>query len=139
MTRDLLESKIETILRYLRRIKDHTPNSVNELSDDSDDQDIISLNLERAIQACVDIASHIIAELPDVAPAQTMSESFALLAKHHIISEHTSERLKRAVGFRNISVHDYQAIDWNIVFMICTKHLSDFETFIKEIQAFAEK
>ena len=41
--------------------------------------------------------------------------------------------MHKAVGFRNISVHDYRTLDWNIVYSICTKNLVDFEGFIREI------
>ncbi|CBK40931.1 conserved protein of unknown function (fragment) [Nitrospira defluvii] len=33
------------------------------------------------------------------------------------------------MGFRNIAVHSYQAIDWSIVFQISRHHLYDFKQF----------
>ncbi|MGS1013646.1 HepT-like ribonuclease domain-containing protein [Rhodanobacter sp. UC4450_H17] len=38
-----------------------------------------------------------------------------------------------AVGFRNIAVHSYNAIDWAIVHAIATCHLGDFEDFARLI------
>lgn len=129
MTEDILATKIETIRRCIVRIKERMPVSAEELAKNIDAQDIIAINLERAIQACVDIASHKIADL-EITPAQTMDESFTCLAKQNIISDDLAERLRKSVGFRNISVHDYQAISWNIVFSICTRELTVFEEFI---------
>ena len=129
MTEDLLYTKIETIRRCIVRIRERLPNSTEELSKDIDAQDIIAVNLERAIQACVDIASHTIAE-SEIPPPQTMGESFICLAKQNIISDALAERLRKSVGFRNISVHDYQSISWDIVFSICTRELNIFEEFI---------
>ena len=37
--------------------------------------------------------------------------------------------MKKAVGFRNIAVHNYESINWAIVFAIATEHLKDFEEF----------
>lgn len=37
--------------------------------------------------------------------------------------------MKKSVGFRNLAVHNYNAIDWIIVFEICNKHLDDFRTY----------
>ncbi len=42
-----------------------------------------------------------------------------------------SLRLKKAVGFRNIAVHNYDAIDWEIVHSIAKNNLSDFVEFAK--------
>ncbi|MCK5852244.1 DUF86 domain-containing protein [bacterium] len=39
----------------------------------------------------------------------------------------------KAVGFRNIAVHTYQDIDWEIVYSIVTKNLDDFVEFAKQI------
>lgn len=132
MTEDVLSAKVETIRRCIVRIREHLPLSPEALSKNIDAQDIISINLERAIQSCVDIASHLIVDL-EVPPAQTMGESFACLAKQNIISDNLAERLRKAVGFRNIAVHDYQSVSWDIVFSICTRELPVFEEFISAV------
>jgi uncharacterized protein YutE (UPF0331/DUF86 family) len=42
-------------------------------------------------------------------------------------------RLKKAVGFRNIAVHSYEAINWQIVHTIAKRHLDDFSEFAKAV------
>ena len=37
--------------------------------------------------------------------------------------------MKKAVGFRNIAIHNYDAIDWHIVHSICQRNLDDFRDF----------
>ena len=37
--------------------------------------------------------------------------------------------MKKAVGFRNIAVHAYDTMDWDIVFAIASRHLQDFADF----------
>ncbi len=132
MNKDVIAAKIEIIIKTIGRIKTHIPASSDELAANYDAQDIIALNLERTIQASVDIAAHIISAT-NINPPQTMSDSFICLEKGKIITKEISERMRKAVGFRNISVHDYQVIDWNIVYSICTKNLRDFEEFIRQI------
>ena len=44
-------------------------------------------------------------------------------------------RMRRAVGFRNISVHAYQALDWAVVHSIATNRLDDFVEFGRAIEA----
>jgi uncharacterized protein YutE (UPF0331/DUF86 family) len=128
----MLLNKLDSLHRCLARIASKTPDSVEALQRDLDLQDIIALNLERAVQVCVDIAAHILAEFSTPAPA-TMAESFERLRDLGVISEQTAMRIKKAVGFRNISVHEYQKIDWKIVYRIITEHLDDFKTFAGQI------
>ena len=42
--------------------------------------------------------------------------------------------LKKAVGFRNIAVHNYDAIDWHIVHSIVKDHLTDFSSFAEVVK-----
>ncbi|GAU08751.1 hypothetical protein DPF_1467 [Desulfoplanes formicivorans] len=128
----VLLSKLTSLKRCVDRIRSKTPATPAELQGDMDLQDIISLNLQRAVQICVDIASHIVADL-DVRPPMTMAESFERLRECGILSDHVCTRMKKSVGFRNIAVHDYFSIDWNIVHTVCTNHLDDFSTFAREI------
>lgn len=41
--------------------------------------------------------------------------------------------MKAMVGFKNIAVHDYQAINQDILQQILDKHLSDFTIYTKQI------
>ncbi len=74
----LLKEKTDTVVRCLERVRLKSPPNLELLNSDIDAQDIIILNLERAIQAAVDIASHMIAYTP-LPPAATMAESFQCL------------------------------------------------------------
>jgi uncharacterized protein YutE (UPF0331/DUF86 family) len=96
-------------------------------------QDILSINLERAIQQCVDLAAHVASSEPDGLPPTNMAESFSRLARAGILSEDLAARMRGAVGFRNISVHAYQKIDWAIVYSIVTERLEDFREFARAI------
>lgn len=95
-----------------------------------DAQDILSLNLSRAVQLCVDIGAHIVAG-KNVPPPATMGQTFDVLAELGIISEELALRMKNAEGFRNITVHNYEAINWQIVHAIATRHLGGFTDFAR--------
>lgn len=79
------------------------------------------------------IATHIVSYTPLSVP-NTMAESFEMLSKAKIISAENAIRMKKAVGLRNILVHEYQKIDWSILWAVITNHVSDFQDFIREIQ-----
>jgi uncharacterized protein YutE (UPF0331/DUF86 family) len=132
MDKEVISAKLESLRRCVQRIKNKTPASPAALLADNDLQDIICVNLERAIQLCVDLASHILSESDMPAPG-SMGESFEQLCKLHMISDELAARMKKAVGFRNVAVHAYQEINWEIVYAIVTKRLTDFVEFTKAV------
>jgi len=129
MDRSLIAQKLESLRRCIARIQAKCPASASDLVADADLQDIIALNLTRAVQIAVDIAAHLIAAHPDVPAPGTMGQAFDALAQTGIIDAALSDRLKKAVGFRNIAVHSYERIDWVIVHAIARHHLADFTAF----------
>lgn len=125
--RDVVLAKVATIQRCLRRIKETTDLNPESLGD-IDKQDIFILNLQRAIQAAIDLATHIIAS-EGLGLSDTIKGNFTLLKNAGIINEGLAHRMESMVGFRNIAVHDYQVIDIDILKSILTKHLKDIEDF----------
>ena len=132
MDREVIEQKLESVRRCLQRIKEKCPPSADILARDLDAQDILALNLSRAVQLCVDIGAHIVAG-KNVPPPATMGQTFDVLAELGIISEELASRMKNAVGFRNITVHNYEAINWQIVHAIATRHVGDFADFARAV------
>lgn len=134
MDREVIEQKLESLRRCLQRIAEKCPSDPDRLSRDPDLQDIVTLNLTRAVQLCVDLGAHLIADL-NVPPPDTMGQTFDALAAAGIIPQLLGQQLKKAVGFRNIAVHHYEEIDWTIVHRIALHHLSEFTDFAKVISA----
>jgi uncharacterized protein YutE (UPF0331/DUF86 family) len=132
MDREVIEQKLESLRRCLLRISDKCPSAPETLVQDPDLQDIIALNLTRSVQLCVDIGTHLISNM-EVSPPDTMGQTFDILAQRGVIPENLAEQLKKAVGFRNIAVHNYEAIDWTIVHAIVRYHLEDFTQFANRV------
>jgi uncharacterized protein YutE (UPF0331/DUF86 family) len=128
----VIEQKLESLQRCLRRVLEKCPPDVNALTKDVDAQDILTLNLTRSVQLCVDIGAYLIAatQLP---PPDTMGQTFDILMEAHIIEADLAARMKRAVGFRNLAIHNYDVINWTIVYAIAQHHLIDFEDFAKAV------
>ena len=74
MDKLIVERKLDSLMRCLERIRSKTPEDVNELLHDLDLQDVLVLNLSRAVQICVDIAVHILSELKQP-PPETMGKA----------------------------------------------------------------
>jgi len=128
---DVVINKIQTIQRCLKRINEEF-SSVDEFKTNYTKQDSIILNLERASQATIDIANHIIKQNNLGLPSQSI-ESFEILCKSGYISDKTKQSMQSMVGFRNIAVHDYQNLNIDIVISIVQNNLTDFNKYIDEI------
>lgn len=129
---DIIFAKIESLRHCLNRIETKTPKSAFELLEDYDLQDIISVNLERAIQCSVDIAAHLISYSDKPAP-DSMGQTFRVLNELGIIDLESTNKLIAAVGFRNVAVHSYKNIDWAIVYSIITKEIGVFKEYVKQV------
>lgn len=128
MDRDLIAQKLESLRHCVERVRQRTPVTAAALAYDPDAQDILALNLTRAVQLCVDIGAHLIAAQDKPAP-DTMGQIFDTLSDMGTISADLAARMKKSVGFRNIAVHNYEAIDWAITHAVATRHLDDFAAF----------
>jgi uncharacterized protein YutE (UPF0331/DUF86 family) len=132
MDRSVVEQKLESLRRCVQRIEAKCPADAAALIADIDLQDIVSLNLSRAVQISVDIGAHLIAGM-EVPPPDTMGQTFDLLAQSGVLRNELAISLKKAVGFRNIAVHSYESINWEIVYSIVKYHLADFSEFAKVV------
>ncbi len=138
MDQVIFAQKLESLRRCIRRVEEKTPADVDQLIQDPDIQDILVLNLTRTVQLCVDIGSHVISETEESAPA-TMGDVFSTLERLKVITPSVCGSMKKAVGFRNVAVHNYDVINWEIVFAICQTFLVDFRQFAKEISEYSTR
>jgi len=129
---DVILNKIATIERCLERIREEYGEDETAFRTNFTKQDSVILNLERASQAAVDIATHIVKNRKLGLP-NTSRELFDLLLKEGLLSQKSALQMQKMVGFRNIAVHDYQNLNLDIVVAIVQKHLDDFETFVADI------
>nr|WP_255723661.1 DUF86 domain-containing protein [Sporosarcina sp. ACRSL] len=77
-------------------------------------QDSIVLNIQRACEASIDLAMHVVSERKLGVP-KTSREAFKLLHEADLIDQNLSKTLMNTVGFRNIAVHEYQALELDIL------------------------
>ena len=129
--KDVVYEKINGIQNCLQRIYKTVAGDIDRL-EDFDAQDIITLNLQRAVQLTIDLASHVV-RANSLGMPQTLKENFQLLYQHKLLSKDLKEKMERMVGFRNIAVHDYESIDPKILKSIVQHNLHDFEEFYTAI------
>ncbi len=103
MDKLVLAQKLESLRRCLQRIEQKRPATVAALETDADLQDVIVLNLTRAVQLSVDIASHIVSQSNEPSPS-TMGETFLTLM--HTASS-TSQRQKACARLSASAISPY--------------------------------
>lgn len=131
MKNDVILNKVSIIERCLKRIHEEYQNNPENLENFTK-QDSIILNLQRACEASIDLAMHIVAEKKLGLP-QNSRDAFTFLETEGVIPSSLSQKMKAMIGFRNIAVHDYQEISLVILQKIIDNHLVDFMQFTKTI------
>ncbi|WP_195604318.1 type VII toxin-antitoxin system HepT family RNase toxin [Clostridium tyrobutyricum] len=128
---DVVLNKISVIERCIKRIKEEYDNNPENLKNYTK-QDSIILNIQRACEASIDLAMHIISERKFGIP-QNSRDAFEILFNNKIIDENLMRELKSMVGFRNIAVHDYQTVNLDIVKAVIENHIDDLKKFSSSI------
>jgi uncharacterized protein YutE (UPF0331/DUF86 family) len=130
--RDLILAKAGAIEKYLNRIKIKRETDLKTFLADIDRQESVLFNLQMAIQNCIDIAAHIVSDEGIGVPGST-NEMFYLLEEHGLLGHQLVEKMVKAVGFRNLVVHEYGKVDLEQVFDIAHKGVDDLQKYIASV------
>lgn len=98
------------------------------LRDDPTRQDSILLNLQRACEASIDLAMHIVRKHRLGVP-QESREAFEMLERADVLPADLARSMRAMVGFRSVAVHSYTELDLAIVSGVIRDRLSDFADF----------
>ena len=132
MDPQLAREKLESLGRCVQRIEQTRVGSAEALVDSIDAQDILTLNLTRAVQLCADLAVLLLTYSGRVAPA-SMGDAMRELADADIVSPDLAQRMRAAIGFRNLAVHAYRDIDWAIVHRLTYEGVEDLRDFARAV------
>jgi uncharacterized protein YutE (UPF0331/DUF86 family) len=130
MPDDVILNKAEIIERCVARVRETYEANSNALGDDFSIQDIVILNLERACQAAIDLGMRWV-RIEALGIPKDSRDAFSLLSAAGKLPRDVADSLKKMVGFRNIAVHDYRDIDFNIVRAIIERDFPDFRELIR--------
>ena len=128
MVKDVLYNKMSIIERCLIRVKEVYDKNPENLRDYTK-QDSIILNIQRAVEATIDIAMYFVS-VKKLGIPQNSRDAFEVLNHHKMIDDEMLKKLKAMIGFRNIAVHNYQKVNIEILQKVIENHLKDFEEFI---------
>lgn len=126
--RDLVLRKLADVERYLGELGEYRGLDVAAYTSDWKTQRIVERTLHLAVEACMDIADHIVADRRLPVP-ESAAATFAVLAEAGVLDPELGRTLGRMVGFRNILVHDYARLDPAILLRVLKVDLADIERF----------
>lgn len=112
---DVCFNKAAIIERALRRM--HQEYEACPTLDNYTNVDAMTLNIERACQAAIDMAMHIVAREHAGVP-QTSADAFILLGKAGFLRAETVREMISMTGFRNVAVHEYRELDMEVLRLI---------------------
>jgi uncharacterized protein YutE (UPF0331/DUF86 family) len=129
---DLLAKKlafIETCVEELRTLA-----RPEKLETDVREERFVEHTLQLAVQAILDVASHIVSD-DRLGEPRTNYDLFDLLRGAGWIDEPQRTVLRRMAGFRNTVVHGYMAVNLDVVRSILESHLEDLLDFVRAVRA----
>jgi uncharacterized protein YutE (UPF0331/DUF86 family) len=132
ISKDVVNAMIDLIDENIRLIKEIRSQSYDSFSGSFRDIQAAKHSLQEAIEACLDIGSHIIAE-QDFRRPEDYREIFRVLEENGIIDHVLSEKLQEMAQFRNLLVHRYGQIDTRRIYIIMSDDLKDIQEFAKSI------
>jgi uncharacterized protein YutE (UPF0331/DUF86 family) len=128
---------LEQLRVYLDRLAELQQSSRESLRSDWHVQAMVERNLQLAVEAVISISEQVIASLSLRTP-ESSREALAVLADEQIIPRDLAVELQLAVGFRNIIVHQYMGIDYDLVYDVLQNDLGHLEAFLAAISIYLQ-
>ena len=107
---DVVQRKIGRASAWLGDAETILTRSADEFLKDVKERDLASFYLFLAIQEAIDLASHWVADENWGSPDDAGS-TFLVLADRRAIDRELAERMRDAVGLRNLIAHGYSLVD----------------------------
>jgi uncharacterized protein YutE (UPF0331/DUF86 family) len=129
---DLVAKKLAQVETYVAELKRLARPEL--IGVDLRERRFVEHTLQIAIQAALDVASHIVSD-ERLGEPQTNQALFDLLAGAGWVPNVTALAMRRAVGFRNVVVHGYASVDVDLVRDVVENHLQDLLDFVMAIRS----
>lgn len=125
---DLIRERLKLLEEYISDLEDVQKTSWAEFQHNKVLRRYVERTLQIAVEACLDIGSHIISTEGYREPLYGR-HVIEILSENGWLDQGVRDSLVGMVGFRNILVHDYATIDPTIVFGVLQERLPDLRAF----------
>jgi len=131
--KQLLQEKLKLLAEYITDLQEERNASLREIKENKKLRRYIERTLHLAVEACLDIGSHLIADLGLREP-EDYKDIMSVLAEAGCLPEQKLNTFQKMAQFRNVIVHDYARIDPEILYGILQKNLDDLRLFARIIR-----
>jgi len=129
---DLLAKKLAFIETRVRELRDLAHPELIE--QDLREERFVAHTLQLAIQAALDVASHIVSD-ERLGEPENNRRLFELLVENGWVPAALARPLSQMVGFRNVLVHGYQDVDKAVVREVIENRLDDLGAYVAAIRS----
>jgi uncharacterized protein YutE (UPF0331/DUF86 family) len=126
-------ARLEQLLRELRMI---AAEGASSYRDDERMQLATERCLHLAIECCLDMANHLIADRGWRTPT-TSRESFQILREEGVLTAEQASGMEAWAGLRNVLVHLYMEVDRELLLRVVNEDLDDLEGYAAAVAAAA--
>jgi len=132
---EVIRRRLQKLDEYLAILKKLRSYPLEEFLADPERYGSAERFLQLAIEALMDMGSHVIAEL-ELGTIEAYSDIPKILAQKGYISPELADRWVRMIGMRNILVHEYLDIDRELVYRALNDHLKDLNALKQSFARF---
>ncbi len=130
---NVIEAKISHIQKYLKLLSRYKGFSQKEIEENPDLKGAAERYLYLAVQATLDLGEAIIS-FKELRRPGTYTDVFYILEEENFISKDLTEKLVNMTKFRNVLAHDYEKVDFGIVYDALKNRLMDIKELVKSAQ-----
>jgi len=130
MTAEVVSRKKELLIKYIDDLKTYEKCSFEEFMEH---HYAVERLIELLVAVSSDIIFHLISQKEEEIPT-TYRTAFLRAGELSLISKDLAHRLAQAAGMRNILVHGYEEIDFNIVYRSIKLAIEAYSQFLIEIE-----
>lgn len=131
----LLLRKLASLAEYRGQLEEYSVLGVEQYRSDWKIQRIVERTLQMMIETCADVAGHVISDGAFRTP-DTYADTFRVLGENGVLTGELTAVMEKMAKFRNVVIHQYEAVDAEIVVLVLRRHLGDFQLFSEAIVRF---
>ena len=125
---DVIARRLLSLNEALRELGREGAGDARSLAADAVLRAAVERWLQVAVEACMDVAYHVVAS-EGWTPPESGRAAFASLAAHGLLPLDLAPRLGGAAALRNVLVHDYVSVDLELLARVVREDLGDLRAF----------
>ena len=130
---NVLENKVAYIQKYLAKAERYLTYSQKQIEESDDLRGAVERYLYLLAESCISLAEAIVS-FQNLRKPSYAREAFDILAEEKILPKAFTNEFGRIVGFRNALAHDYEELDFSIVYDVLHNKLASIKQFLRYVQ-----